>query len=196
MQTMKEAGRPPPSVYADAKPSTCPLCSRWRTTQHTESVCYTRTFWPARNVERKSTDERGEASDCWICAFNLTYMVNHMYRVVFAFLSCWLARPLTCFQGHGDVNADRLDGLSPTLFVPAKGSRFVVPLCGSIQWFLVRRIAEDVRYYEASVREYAEGVHLVNHLCINWFSSRYWQPFAMSRAMLRRSTMVRLEGCS
>lgn len=31
---------------------------------------------------------------------------------------------------------------------------------------------------------------------MNWFSSRYWQPLAISLATLRRSTMVRLDGCS
>lgn len=34
------------------------------------------------------------------------------------------------------------------------------------------------------------------YLCMNWFSSKYWQPLAMSLATLRRSTMVRLDGWS
>lgn len=34
------------------------------------------------------------------------------------------------------------------------------------------------------------------YLWMNWFSSKYWQPLAMSLATLRRSTMVRLDGWS
>lgn len=36
----------------------------------------------------------------------------------------------------------------------------------------------------------------VLYLWMNWFSSRYWQPRAISLAMFKRSTIVRLEGCS
>lgn len=40
-----------PSARADAKLSICPLRYRWKLRQHAESVCYTRTLWPAGNVE-------------------------------------------------------------------------------------------------------------------------------------------------